>query len=142
MSLVRKTQDFFPGFTDSFGKEFFNDFIPLGFHKTVPAVNIWEEKEAIKINVAAPGFTKEDFKINLEDHLLIIAAKKEIDQRESRNNYARKEFSYHSFKRSFSLPEIIDTEKITASYSDGILDISIGKKEEVKQKEPKQINIK
>lgn len=111
---------------------------------TLPAVNIAESENDFSIEVAAPGMRKEDFKINFDGGTLTISsehqAEKKRDKKEGR--YSRHEFSYQSFNRSFSIPDnLVDGDKIQAQYNNGILKISLPKREEVKPRPPKQIAI-
>ena len=94
--------------------------------------------------MAVPGMKKEDFKVEIDNNMLIISSEKEEQKEETRkkDNYIRKEFNYQSFFRSFSLPEYIDEDKVEASYKDGILHVTIAKKEGVKKKANKTIAIK
>jgi|SRR3954462_150650 HSP20 family protein len=119
----------------------FDDFTLLGdlFRKGVsrpvnslPSVNVKETEAAYELEIAAPGLSKEDFKIDVEGETLIISAEKETSKEEKEESYTRKEFSYSSFKRSFNLPErAIETDKITAKYVDGILQLVVPKLEKV-----------
>ena len=110
---------------------------------TIPAVNIKETADSYKVEVAAPGMTKNDFKVALEGDLLTISSEKSEQQEESENQkFTRKEFSYQAFDRSFTLhKEVVDIDKIEAKYEDGVLSLLIPKKEEVKVKAPRLINI-
>lgn len=94
--------------------------------------------------MAVPGMKKEDFKVEIDNNMLIISSEKEEQKEETRkkDNYIRKEFNYQSFFRSFSLPEYIDENKVEASYKDGILHVTIAKKEGAKKKANKTIVIK
>lgn len=107
----------------------------------LPAVNIVEGKEDYKIELAAPGMRKEDFKVNLENHVLTISSEKETKNESEEENVLRREFSYNSFTRSFTLPETVDGEKIKANYKDGVLSILVPKKEEAKVKPAIEIKI-
>lgn len=100
---------------------------------TLPAVNVKEKKDGFEIEMSAPGLKKEDFNVELSNNVLTIScAKKEEDEtKDEDGRYTRQEFSYQSFSRSFNLPETVDHEKIDAKYEDGILILSIPKKEEV-----------
>lgn len=111
-------------------------------NSTLPAVNIRETNDDFHIEVAAPGMRKDDFKVELDDNLLVISSEKR-DEREGKNdNYTRREFSYRSFQRSFTLPEkLVNGDKIKAEYRDGILHITVSKKEEAKAKPAKVIKI-
>jgi HSP20 family protein len=127
-------------------EEFFNgDFFPRLFDNesgySLPAVNIVEGKEDYRIEVAAPGLQKEDFKINLENNVLTVSSEKEDKQESNEDRVMRREFSYYSFTRSFTLPMTVDAEKIQASHKDGILKIMIPKREEAKQKPARDIKI-
>ena len=98
-----------------------------------PAVNISESNDGFTLDLAAPGFQKDDFKIEMEDDLLTISAKVKDDKEEQEKNFTRKEFIRKSFKRSFRLAEDkINREEIQASYMDGVLSIDLPKKEEAK----------
>ena len=139
MSLMRKPNDFFPSFFDSFGKDFFDDFMPFNSDRTLPAVNIVDDKDEYRIEVAAPGLNKEDFKVNVDKGLLTVSYEKK-EATESTVKIIRKEFTNDSFKRSFNLDEKINADNIEAKYENGILNIFLPKKEEIKI-EPKQISI-
>jgi len=110
---------------------------------TLPSVNITENTDAFLVEVAAPGFDKSDFNIELNNDLLTISSEKKLNEETKEDErISRKEFSYQSFTRSFTLPELVEDEKITAKYDNGILSIIIPKKEEAKPKPIKQIAIK
>lgn len=97
---------------------------------TIPAVNISENSEKFQIELAAPGLTKEDFHIKLEKDVLSISTSKKTEEVVEGTKYTRKEFGFHSFKRSFNLPETADQENIGAEYKDGVLFVSIAKRKE------------
>ena len=107
-----------------------------------PSVNVVEHENGFRIDVAAPGLPKEAFALNLDQHTLTISAIQE-DKKETNDgeNYTRREFSYSSFKRSFTLPDTIDSDNIQASYKDGILSVDLPKREEAKPKAARQIAI-
>jgi HSP20 family protein len=107
----------------------------------MPAVNIVEGKEDFRIEVAAPGLEKNDFKIDLDNNVLTIISEKEMKSEEKDDQYMRREFSYSSFSRSFALPDSVNEEKISAKHKDGVLTIHIPKKEEAKVKPVKEIKI-
>lgn len=122
-----------PWFNDVF-ESFFNDsFISDRMTSRVPAVNIAENENEYHIELAAPGLSKEDFKINLEKNILSISVEKKIENTEDNKKYNRREFSYSSFVRTFTLPDGADQNSIDASYNDGVLRITVGKREEAKQ---------
>lgn len=110
---------------------------------TIPAVNIQETEDNFMVAVAAPGKTKEDFKIELDNDVLTISSeeKKESETSEKNGRFTRKEFSYSTFKRAFSLPETVDNEKISASYTNGVLEINLPKREEAKVQPKRMIDI-
>jgi HSP20 family protein len=134
MTLVNfnnRTRNSAPHFNNVFDS-LFNDAVTKNHAVTkVPAVNILESAADYKIELAAPGLTKEDFQINLKKDTLSVWAEKKAVEGEPVKDYNRKEFDFNSFARSFVLPESVDAEKITAEYTNGILFITIGKKEEV-----------
>lgn len=110
---------------------------------TIPAVNIKETTESYEVEVAAPGMTKKDFKIELDGNALTISSER-TNQKEQKENehYSRKEFSYQSFQRTFHLQkEVVDIDRIQAKYENGLLHLVIPKKEEAKQKPPRLIQI-
>lgn len=106
-----------------------------------PALNIKEKKDEFEIELAAPGFSKKDFKVTIDDGCLNISAEKSESKKEEDENYTRKEFSYNSFDRSLELPESIEDEKVKAVYDNGILKFRLSKKEETKKHKPKVIEI-
>lgn len=109
----------------------FNDsFISDRLVTRVPAVNITESDRGFKIELAAPGLNKSDFKINVDKNVMSISVEKTEEKTDESNVYSKKEFSYTSFSRSFTLPDTVDYSNIDASYQDGVLAIAIGKKEE------------
>ena len=127
-------------------EEFFNHELPYSWNRnwttiSTPAVNIVEGNDEFRIEVAAPGLNKDDFKINLENDQLTISANKEVKKEENEENYTRREFSYSTFTRTFTLPESVEGEKIKASHKDGILNIHVPKKEEAKPKPAREIAI-
>lgn len=142
MATLVKTNGNFPTlFGNVFGKDFNELFAPANLtNYGVPAVNIVEGESGFRLEVAAPGLKKEDFKINLENNVLSISAQKEQKTEETTEKYTRKEFSFNSFRRSFTLPNTIDGEKIAATYTDGVLNVELPKKEEAK-KTPRLIEI-
>lgn len=122
--------------------EFFNAVPNLNreFNMNVPPVNIQETKDAYELDVIAPGLNKEDFKVNVEKGLLTISYQKEQTTENNDVKTHRKEFSFSSFKRSFTVDDKINADGITARYENGVLKLSLPKKEEVKVS-PKEITI-
>lgn len=130
-----------PVFNDIF-ENFFNDaFISDRMVSRVPAVNISETDSHYHIELAAPGLKKEDFKVNLDRDVLTISAEHRDEQTENDKKYNKREYSYTSFVRSFTLPDSVDDGGIEAGYADGILKIDVAKKEEAKTVS-RQIEIK
>lgn len=135
--LLQKRKTEFPVWGDVFGNILAKDWVHFPFdvkdqYGKFPAVNIIESETDYKIEMVAPGKTKEDFKISINENLLTISSEKEESKEEANEKYTRREFSYNSFTRSFRLSELADSEKIAAQYSDGILKITIPKKEIIK----------
>lgn len=132
-------------FDDLFSRDLFDwnnsNFSTTG--TTLPAVNVKETPESFVVEMAAPGMTKEDFKVELNNNLLTISSEQKSEHEEKDNDkYTRKEFSYQSFQRSFQLSrEAVDADKIQAKYENGVLHLTIPKREEVKQKPSRLINI-
>jgi HSP20 family protein len=130
-----------PVFNDIF-ENFFNDaFVSDRMVSRVPAVNISETDGHYHIELAAPGLKKEDFKLNLDRNVLTISAEKQSEQTENDKKYNKREYSYSSFVRSFTLPDSADDGKIEAEYTDGVLKINVAKREEAKMAS-RQIAIK
>jgi HSP20 family protein len=148
MSLIKKWGNdisTFPAlFDDLFGRELFNwgnnNFSST--RTTVPSVNIKETADNFEVEVAAPGMEKSDFQITLEGNYLTISSARERKNESADGNYTRREFSYESFQRSFELPkDVVDEESIKARYENGMLHLTIPKKEEAKKKAPRLIEI-
>jgi len=141
IATIKRQNPFFPVFSDSFFREnFLND----SDWTTSPAVNIIENKEGFRIEVAAPGLKREDFHINIEKKVLTISSEKEVklDSKDEKNEkYFRREFSFTNFSRSFSLPEYADTDQIKATHENGILNVFIPKRDEAKEKPARVISI-
>jgi HSP20 family protein len=143
-SLAKLTERM-PSFFDDYFRpwnEWFDNGGLLGRVMNVPAVNITEQKDEFQVSIAAPGLKKDDFKINVEGNMLTISSEKEESKEEKDKRFARKEYSYSSFSRSFTLPEEVNMEKIEAKYEDGVLKISLPRKEEAKKLTAKSIAVK
>jgi HSP20 family protein len=119
-----------PGFNDVFESIFNDTFLSDRMVSRVPAVNISESDNAYHVELAAPGLSKQDFKINLDRNLLNISVERQSENSEEGKRYNKQEFSFQSFVRSFTLPEAADHNGIEASYENGILKVDIKKKEE------------
>lgn len=133
MTLMKKSN--FPFFwnekwlTDFFdnGRFFDSDMMKMSANP-MPAVNIVENEKDFVIELAAPGLTKKDFNVTVENGVLTISAEKEMEKEDARKNYTRKEYSFEQFERSFTLPENVTEDKIKAHYEDGILKLELAKK--------------
>jgi HSP20 family protein len=146
MSLVKsnKKEEFFPTLLSDFfdnDKFFGNRWFEKEFNQSLPAVNIKEDGKQFDIEFAAPGFSKADFKIDVEQNVLTVSAEKKEEKNDENKRFTRREFSYSSFSRSFTLPQSVNAEQINARYADGLLQLHIPKKEEVKTLPKKQITI-
>ncbi|GAA3521631.1 Hsp20/alpha crystallin family protein [Aquimarina addita] len=127
--------------------DIFNRDLPSVFNSnfntgiTLPKVNIKETADAFMVDMAVPGLKKSDFHIDIDNKILSISTETKEESEEKEENYTRREFGYASFKRTFTLPESVNDEKINASYNQGILSILLPKKEEAKQKPVRSIKI-
>jgi len=141
LATIKRQNPFFSVLSDPF---FSDNFLNDSEWNNCPAVNIAENKDSFRIEVAAPGLEKEDFHINVEKNVLTISSEKESKSESKDKNddkYYRKEFNFSSFKRSFSLPEYADTDKIKANHANGVLNVFIPKREEAKEKPARVISI-
>jgi HSP20 family protein len=109
---------------------------------TVPAVNITEEEKAFTLTFAIPGKTKEDFEIEVEDDVLVVRTTTSHEDSSEGPHYTHREYHYGSFQRSFTLPDSVAGEKITAQYKEGILSIDLPKRKEALPAPKKLISIK
>jgi HSP20 family protein len=122
-------------------ENFFNDnFFGREYASFVPAINVSEEADKFNLELSAPGFDKNDFRIELDKGVLCISGEHKVEAESIEKNYTRKEFNYGSFQRSFTLPEDVSEEKIDAKYENGILKLVLPKKEE-KIKSSRSISI-
>lgn len=147
-SLVKSNGSLFPAIPslldDLFGRDWL-DSTMAGWRtsgSTMPAVNVQETNDDFTIEVAAPGMARDNFRIELNDNVLTISSQREDSHEEKDGNYTRREFSYQTFQRSFTLPQSgVKGEEIKAKYVDGILRITIPKTEDAKKKPAKQIAV-
>ncbi|HEY5749779.1 MAG TPA: Hsp20/alpha crystallin family protein [Chryseolinea sp.] len=146
-SLVRTNGNLLPSLLNDF---FADDWLDSSLDQwrshggTLPAVNLRETSEDFQIDVAAPGMKREDFKVELDNNILAISSERlqQQEEKDKHGSYTRREFSYQSFQRNFSLPESkVDRDKIEARYADGILHIVVPKKDEAKVKPVKVIKV-
>lgn len=150
MSNLSKTNRLFPTFTtlwdDFLNKDLqdWNNFNFTGQGNTMPGVNVKETDKDFQVEMAVPGMKKEDFIIKVDNNLLTVSSEKqdETSEKDKEGRYIRREFSYQSFQRAFSLPEHCDKDNIDASYANGILHIVIAKKSAETKPAGRQIDIK
>ena len=143
MMPIRKTQNWLPSIFNDF---FDNDWM-VKANATAPAINVFETEKEYKIELAAPGMTKEDFNVHIdEDNNLVISMEKKFENKEEDKKdgrYLRREFSYSKFQQTMILPDDVDKEQIEACVENGVLNIELPKfKEQEKEKEKRIINVK
>lgn len=133
-----ETDAMFPGFGNAF-----ENFLKMDYNygESTPSVNVTENEHEFQLEYLVPGFKKEEIKVALEQNVLTVKAERKTEQIDEQKRYTRKEFSFSSFKRSFTLPENIDIEKMSAKHEHGILNIVLPKKVEEKKTTTKEIEI-
>jgi HSP20 family protein len=143
--LAKRNESYFPSFFDRFWNNELMDWGTSNFSSTnssLPMVNVKETADDFVIELAAPGMDKKDFKVNFKNNVITISSEKEDKKEEKNENYTRREFSYQSFQRSFTVPEnAILSDKIEAKYDNGILHVTLPKREEVKPQPEREIKI-
>ena len=138
MNLLKRQN---PAFTSLFDDLIFNqDWNNQNL--SLPAVNIIEADDHFDVQLATPGIKKSDFKIEVDEGVLIISSETLTQSNETETSFTLKEFGNHSFKRSFNIPDTVYVDKITAAYKEGILTVSLPKKEEALPQPKKLISIK
>lgn len=141
MNALQKS-NLFP-FAPLYSDLFENNFSGSKFSNNIPAVNIKENEKEFKVEVAAPGLKKEDFRITVEDGLINISAEqektKEEKKEENNEDYTMKEYNYNSFSRSFALPDNVREDDINAGYENGILKLNLPKKTELSKDSKKKM---
>ncbi len=145
MTLMRVNTSL-PRLLENFFENDLFDLARLNFsstNTTLPSVNIKEDNNGYEVEVAAPGFNKEEFNVEVNDNILTISSEKRVEnETKDGQQFTHREFSYQSFKRTFTLPATVESDKIEAKYENGILHLSIPKKEEAKPKPARKIEIK
>lgn len=140
MAIIRRTNNWLPSvFNDFFGNEWMEN-----SSKSVPAINIQQNENGFTVEVAAPGMTKEDCVVRIDDdnNLVISFEKKnEKEDKDKKGAYLRREFSYTQFQRRMVLPDDVEKEKITAKVENGVLTVEIPTREEEKVSASKLIEI-
>jgi len=140
MSIIKRSDVLFPSLMNEIFKP--DWFGGLENDKSdVPAVNIKENEKEFELELAVPGRKKDDFKIEINENVLTISTESKTEDNVEKDNYTRREFTYSSFKRAFTLPETIDEDKIKAIYTDGILKFTLPKKEEALPKPKRKIEL-
>jgi len=143
MLPVIRTRSMFPNWIDEFfGNDFVSNYNDNVANVSVPSVNVVEKADKFVIEVAAPGLKKDDFQIEIDNGVLKISSEKKQEQENKDEKFLRREFSYCSFKRTFSLPETIEVDKVEAKHENGILYVQLPKRDEAKVKPIKQISIR
>ena len=142
MMPVRRTQNWLPSIFNDF---FDNDWM-VKANATAPAINVFETEKEYKVELAAPGMTKEDFNVHIdEENNLVISMEKKTENKEEKKEgrYLRREFSYSKFQQTMILPDYVDKEKISAQVENGVLNIDLPKfSEQEKEKAKRFIDVK
>ncbi|MBT8280248.1 MAG: Hsp20/alpha crystallin family protein [Muriicola sp.] len=140
MSIVTRNNSMFPSLMNEFLRP---DWLggSENFVSTLPAVNIKEDDMGFNLELAIPGKNKNDFNVEVDKDVLTISMESKTEDEQTEDNYTRKEFSYSSFKRSFTLPDTVNSDKIKATYEEGILSLQLPKKEEALPKPKRMIEI-
>ncbi len=146
MNVTRYNQtipakNIFDTFDDFFSRNI-ADFLGSDDTINTPSVNIVETEKAYRLEVAAPGLTKEDFEVNVDQGLLRVSAQREQKDEVKDGKYTRRAFNYTALSRSFKLPEIVDADAIAATYENGVLNITLPKKNEAVVETARKIEIK
>lgn len=143
--LAKRNENYFPSIFDRFFNNELMDWGLSNFSSTntsLPAVNVKETEDDFLIELAAPGMDKKDFKVNFKNNVLTISSEKEDKSENTDDHYTRREFSYQSFQRSFTVPEnAVLGDKISAKYTEGILKVVLPKRDEVKPQPEREIKI-
>lgn len=129
------------GMFDPFFKKEMGDWFGKEFVDTIPGVNITETNSSYHVELASPGLKKSDFTIKVEGDVITISSEKSSEEKSEDKEYTRREYNYSAFSRSFNLPELVNQDKIVATYTDGILKIDLPKKETTGNNSGKKINI-
>lgn len=144
MSLIRWTPEsgLFPSVPNWIDDFFVDDWVkPSVKGVSIPAVNVSENKDAFKLKVAAPGFKKEDFKLEVKNGTLMISGEHKTETEDKEEKFTRQEYAFSAFSRSFTLPDNVNGDNITAQYADGILKVELPKKQTA-EKPIQQIAVK
>jgi HSP20 family protein len=147
MSLVKYNStlnDFVPTTFSNLIDRFFSESVARSGGSSqfsfVPRVDVMEDEKAFEIHVAVPGMNKEDFKIDLNDNYLTISGERKLSKEKKENNFYSVETQYGTFSRSFTLPENVDAQRISARYNNGILELVVPKDEKKTLKQTIKVN--
>ena len=140
MIPMLRNKRFLPSFDDD---DFLKDFFDFESNPSVPEVNVRKKQDEYVIELAAPGLDKKDFNVDVQNNVLVVSSEKEDknEEKDKKDNFLRREFSYRSFQRYFSLPEGVIADDIKAKHENGVLYVTIPKKDELKQQPSKKIEI-
>lgn len=141
MNLIKYNSKGLENFIDNFFNRNIGDFLGSDFAISHPSVNVVETEDNFRLELAAPGLEKEDFRVNIEKDYLKVSVEKKQESEVKEDKYTRREFNYTTFKRSFQLPDTVDTSEIGANYENGVLKITLPKKEEAKAPAARVIEI-
>lgn len=144
MTLIKRVNPSFPNLFEGVLNRDLQEFLGNPASYSLPAVNVLESNEGFHMEVFAPGLKKENFQLKINNNQLSVSAKAEktaSTEGTQEKKYTRKEFSFSHFQRSFTLPQTVDTDKISASYVDGVLYLTLPKREEAKVKPVRDIEI-
>lgn len=128
-------------FMNDFWGQSFQDFPGWDSQRKTPSANIKEDDKSFQIELAVPGLTKEDIKVVLDDGKLTLSAELKKDEKKEDEKILKREFHYHSFKRQFSLPKEVESNKISASYNNGVLLVTVPKSKSSKEDKQKTISV-
>lgn len=142
MALIKHSD--WPTLRGSMLSDFFDDdalFNSPMTRRSMPSVNIKETEKNYELEMAAPGYSKKDFNISIDNNMLTVSAERKQEQEKKADHYTRREFGYESFSRSFNLPANTNEEDISARYEDGILKLTINKKDSPQSNRRKPITV-
>lgn len=146
--MLIKRSDYAPAyvnfFDDFFGRNIMSDFFNNNVKTTLPTANIVENEKDFQVELAVPGYDKKDFSIQLNENVLTIKGETKSEKEDTKSNkqYTRKEHYYASFERHFTLPDTVKVESIEASYENGLLKITLPKKDEKEIEATKLIEVR
>ena len=138
-TFVKTFAPAFPNLANRFFEEYEHQAKANQF--SLPAVNVLENEATFELHLAAPGLEKTDFTLNVHEKTLTISAEKKNVEAEAKPHFSRKEFDFSTFKRAFTLPKSVDVDNIMATYTNGVLHVTLPKLEEAKPKEPRAVAV-